>query len=334
MEKLVTELFLAQNFTPKPGITPGSGSMSNMQEMDCDQIKERYFVDILGITNTGHRCPSQDQIYSTAIPITDPAAFTYEKQFSTTDVISSVEISANGQYLYLLYPILQVIRRYTLTTPFDIGTKTTYQEYSYAFIGEKYSFEGGLFISPDEKNITFCLGNKIKTIVLNTANDFSSELYVSSHLISEGTFAVSGISFDSTGTICSVSGQMTDSTKRIYVYSSSSLFRLSGTVALLHFAVIPSSVSEPTGFEFNADGTAYYIADLFNTQLNKYLISGNSYTPNNVNTYGTSTINASYTIATGSKTIVDFCFSNNLQKMYVIGRDGSGNYFVLQFLIS
>ena len=65
MKRLVTELFLAQNFSPKPGVTPGTG---NIRAMDCDQIKDRYFVDILGITNTGHRCPSQDEIVNAQMP--------------------------------------------------------------------------------------------------------------------------------------------------------------------------------------------------------------------------------------------------------------------------
>lgn len=56
---IVTELYLANNFTPKSGITPGS---NNIVAMDCDQITSRYKVTISGVTTTGHRLPSQNQL--------------------------------------------------------------------------------------------------------------------------------------------------------------------------------------------------------------------------------------------------------------------------------
>lgn len=57
--RFVTEYFLAQNFTPKSGVTPGS---DNTLWMDCDQILARYNVSISGVTTTGKRWPSQNQI--------------------------------------------------------------------------------------------------------------------------------------------------------------------------------------------------------------------------------------------------------------------------------
>ena len=57
--RFVTEYFLAQNFTPKSGVTPGS---NNTLWMDCDQILARYNVSISGVTSTGKRWPSQNQI--------------------------------------------------------------------------------------------------------------------------------------------------------------------------------------------------------------------------------------------------------------------------------
>lgn len=62
--RLVTEQFLASNFTPDPGITPGSNNLLNM---DCSQVQNRYQVNIAGITSTGTRCPSQNQLSSSAV---------------------------------------------------------------------------------------------------------------------------------------------------------------------------------------------------------------------------------------------------------------------------
>lgn len=57
--RLVTENFLRLNFSPKSGVTPGTNDLISM---DCDQIQARYNVTVSGITTTGLRCPSQNQI--------------------------------------------------------------------------------------------------------------------------------------------------------------------------------------------------------------------------------------------------------------------------------
>lgn len=58
-DSIVTEYWLSQNFTPKSGVTPGS---DNLQAMDCDQVAARYLVSISGITTTGNRLPSQQEV--------------------------------------------------------------------------------------------------------------------------------------------------------------------------------------------------------------------------------------------------------------------------------
>ena len=60
----VTEFWLAQNFTPKSGITPGT---NNTLWMDCDQVLARYKVTISGVTSTGHRLPSKSEISSSVV---------------------------------------------------------------------------------------------------------------------------------------------------------------------------------------------------------------------------------------------------------------------------
>lgn len=62
--RLVTESFLASNFTPKSGVTPGS---NNVVSMDCDQILTRYHVTISGVTSTGTRCPAQNQLTASLV---------------------------------------------------------------------------------------------------------------------------------------------------------------------------------------------------------------------------------------------------------------------------
>jgi len=57
--KLVTENFMRLNFSPKSGITPGTNDISCMS---CSQITTRYYIGISGVTSTGNRLPSQNQV--------------------------------------------------------------------------------------------------------------------------------------------------------------------------------------------------------------------------------------------------------------------------------
>jgi hypothetical protein len=64
--RLVTENFMRLNFPPKTGVTPG---INDTLTMNCDQVKARYSVVVSGITTTGNRLPSQNQV-ATMYPIT------------------------------------------------------------------------------------------------------------------------------------------------------------------------------------------------------------------------------------------------------------------------
>lgn len=66
---IVTENYLRLNFTPKSGITPGTNDFIGM---DCDQITVRYYVTISGISSTGVRLPSQNQLTYFCPSIGDP----------------------------------------------------------------------------------------------------------------------------------------------------------------------------------------------------------------------------------------------------------------------
>ena len=57
--RLVTENFLRLNFSPQIGVTPGTDDLISL---DCDQIRTRYRATVNGVTVTGTRCPSQNQL--------------------------------------------------------------------------------------------------------------------------------------------------------------------------------------------------------------------------------------------------------------------------------
>ena len=97
----VTEYWLAQNFTPKSGVTPGT---ENTLWMDCGQILARYQVTISGITSTGHRKPSKSEISSSIVyvqcgeiiykneQIEGTTTYTYDVDFGSSSGLTVINI--------------------------------------------------------------------------------------------------------------------------------------------------------------------------------------------------------------------------------------------------
>jgi len=89
--RLVTENFLRLNFSPKPGITPGT---NDLILMDCDQITARYYVSIAGVSSTGKRLPSQNQLSdSITLPTVSTGSIT---AITATTATGSGNVSADG----------------------------------------------------------------------------------------------------------------------------------------------------------------------------------------------------------------------------------------------
>jgi len=76
---LVTENYLNSNAYPRPGITPGT---DNIRMLDCDQVTSRYYVSVTGVSTTGVRLPSQNQIVIQNT--TPPIVYTHNLMSSIT----------------------------------------------------------------------------------------------------------------------------------------------------------------------------------------------------------------------------------------------------------
>lgn len=101
--RLVTENFLRLNFSPKTGITAGT---NDLLSMDCDQIQARYNVSVLGITTTGRRCPSQNQI-SALIQITPDTRIKiiFDSSGSMSSTLPSLNDMRSGNLKTALLPM-------------------------------------------------------------------------------------------------------------------------------------------------------------------------------------------------------------------------------------
>ena len=110
--RFVTEYFLAQNFTPKSGVTPGS---DNTLWMDCDQILARYNVTISGVTSTGKRWPSQNQTTSSIVaPTYIGSTYAYAQIYNPTTISITIPVNAN----------LMIVSIHGINTNRESGTPT------------------------------------------------------------------------------------------------------------------------------------------------------------------------------------------------------------------
>ena len=263
------------------------------------------------------------------VVISDPVTITYSKQIVSINSISSVEISNDGTHLYILYPSLKIIRNNLLSTPFDIASIVSYNDYDLSVLGVG-TVCCALYLSPDNKKLSFADGNYIKTIQLSVANDLTTELSVNTYYVNTSyiSSSITSISFDPTGYYCVIIGYMNTGQKRLVVFSSSTPFEISGVVTYMNISTLIMS-GHPRGLEWNTDGTSYYSLDDITNNLNRYAIPGTPYIPNALN----SPILDSKYIGIPNYAYYDFCFNATFDRMYVIIHNTSGDlgWYVLEY---
>jgi hypothetical protein len=88
--RITTENFLRLNFTPKSGITTGT---NDLIAMDCNQIKARYLASVSGITSTGTRLPSQNQLAAIIAPTQSECTF---PAYNSTSVTVQTNVGDGG----------------------------------------------------------------------------------------------------------------------------------------------------------------------------------------------------------------------------------------------
>lgn len=89
--QFTTENFLRLNFSPKPGVTPGT---NDTLWLNCDQVTARYYVSIAGTTSTGKRWPRQNQLSdSITLPTVSTGSITSP---TATTATGSGTVSADG----------------------------------------------------------------------------------------------------------------------------------------------------------------------------------------------------------------------------------------------
>lgn len=345
---LVTEYYLSTHFTPKSGITPGT---NNTLAMDCDQILARYNVLISGVTTTGKRCPSQNQLTSGIFP--DPGntqpTFVNQLTFTTGINFHSIEFSSNGLYMFLIRTDNRThyIRRYTLASPFNIATVLLYSSYQEVVAAYDDSnviwtnfYLDDLHISQDGTRISYTkYQNAIISVLLGTAYDLTTTISTTITPINESYESLlrdgnlNTYTIDPTGSIITTyingySGEDAipfEEGRILYLLTPWDFSTVSYEQNVINYYTtnaltfeVPTNNLSPEGLEYNSDGTKLYTISSYNSaNFKTYTYTGTPYTAS-----GTLTTVSSYDL--GFTTYfnyappIDFCFSDDYKYMYVL----------------
>ncbi len=234
---------------------------------------------------------------------------------------TSLEMSSNGKYMYLLCmgpnSNTAYLRRYTLTINYDITTlERTYQIYD---MSSSIQWDGdttgvtGLWLAADQRTMYFTYSHYICKLIMHTANDLSNIDLFSSNDKSDGTFAGANIIKDPTDTYftMTMSSAGVRNETRTYTNPSGSTLVLSD-----------SQYHDPwdsVGFEWNGTGTSFFILLTYppTFSLYKYPVGANPYRP--TGPWGTPVQPTStFTIPGSIIDVRDFCFSDNLAYFYIL----------------
>lgn len=251
-----------------------------------------------------------------------PEYFNMVQEVAFVDTVTSVEISNSGTNLYLLFPELKKIRKYSLSTPFDISTMSLSQEYDLSQWGVDISCSS-LFLSPDEKDMTFLDYYNVRTIHFTVPNDLSTDAYLTTFTIPSADMSagVGSVSFDSTGTLMTVIGAMLSGQRRSRTYQVNTPFQTGAPVTYLGLATYNALQTTPRGLEWSSDGTTLYTLDPITSYLYMFPIGPTPYYPNEV---GLNPVK-SPSLSSPQRSYYDFCFNNNWTKMYAIVHLTSGS---------
>ncbi|HET6558059.1 MAG TPA: hypothetical protein VFG54_12140 [Prolixibacteraceae bacterium] len=305
---LVTENYLRLNFTPKSGITPGT---DDHEILNCNEILARYNVTIS--PSTGNYCPKQSELTAIASGL----SYISSSSISTSSTIVSVDISDNGQYIFLIVVngVNNVeIRRYALGTAYNISTiSSTYQSLSLnQLVQWNGDTKGCRSLHVTGSSIYFMYSSSIYNLQLNTANDLSSwyGLAVTDVSNSGTNYVIHDVYY--VGSYYVTSGDGQTYSNQVRSYSSSYPYATSNSL-------IQSRGSDYTrgcGLEFNSSGSKYYVMGNYNAAtLIEFPCGANSYLPYGSYIVHTNTWDLSANVA-GSPN--DFCFSDSISNMYVL----------------
>jgi sugar lactone lactonase YvrE len=178
-----------------------------------------------------------------------------------------LQFSVDGTKMYMVGLANKGVYQYSLSTAFDLST-ASYSSVTLSVSAQDASPVSVQFNTDGTKMYMIGInGDSVYQYSLSTGFDLSTASYDSVTLsVSSQDTSPFDISFNTDGTKMYMVGSSSD---RVHQYSLSTGFDLS-TASYDSVSVVLTSVSAPSGIEFNTDGTKMYIIDNASDNVYQY----------------------------------------------------------------
>jgi DNA-binding beta-propeller fold protein YncE len=223
---------------------------------------------------------------------------------------SDVSINPDGTKMYLLGSNNRNVYQYTLSTAYDLST-ASYDSVSF-LVGSQETAPKGFYFKPDGTKM-YVVGTTSDSVFqysLSTAWDLSTTSYDSvSFSVSSQSSAPYGLTFKSDGTNFYISDAASND---IFEYTLSTAWDLTSTSYTQSFDASSGGTETSQEVAFKSDGTAMYVLDGFNRELEEYALS-------TAWDISTASFVQSFNMASEDTNPTGITFNYDGSKMYMVG---------------
>jgi phage-related protein len=185
-----------------------------------------------------------------------------------TDIAYDVDFKPDGTKMYLVFGVDRFIREYVLTTPWDINSAISVQDFS---IVSPDLIQRKIFFKPDG-TLFYTAGGTTGTIYsysLNNPWDISTASILNSFILSSQDPNPIDLFFKPDGSRMYVLGFFTDT---VYEYSLSTSWDIT-TASLVQSKSVQTVENQPTTIYFKSDGTRMFIHGDNSKSINEFELS-------------------------------------------------------------
>ena len=282
-------------------------------------IKGGISTNVTGLTpNATYYVQADGSLASGNIPYSISGASYDSVNFSVTSQDSSpkgISFNANGTKMFVVGQTNDSVYEYALTTAYDVSTASHSQSFSVA--SQDANPRGIAFNTAGTK--MFVVGyaeSRVNEYALATGFDVSTASFSQFFSVASQDSTPQGIAFNTDGTKMFVVGNTGDS---VYEYSLTTGFNVS-TASFVDSFSVSSEETGPFGVAFNSNGTRMFISGTTPDEVSEYTLT----TGFDVSTASYSGI--SFSVLSQDNQIEDLAFSQDGNKMYVVGNQNDSVY--------
>ncbi|MEP4597725.1 MAG: Ig-like domain-containing protein, partial [Cyclobacteriaceae bacterium] len=251
--------------------------------------------------------------YSLSIPFDLASTITLDHQYNTGRSVSGLRFSGDGMKLTILSG--RTFYQYILSAAYDLSQTVTYDGSEQIFPSGESSLLGFEFNSDGTR--VYAVGVDLHEYSLSTAYDFTSTVtFLNTYDITDGSGYSSEIAFNNDGTLMFLGSQHSSGElNKIYRYSLSSAYNITGTVTLEETFDTEPYVVGLTAFAFSASGNDIFAVGTGTDEVAQFGLE----TPFEFDTEPTTELEGSYIASVQVGSAQDITFSDDGYLMHIIG---------------